>query len=53
MEYLAIIVITSISGVLGTGLGGVAGVVLKRESNKIVSLLLSFAAGIIDRKSVV
>lgn len=46
MEYLAIIVITSISGVLGTGLGGVAGVVLKRESNKIVSLLLSFAAGI-------
>ncbi len=46
MEYLAIIVITSISGVLGTGLGGVVGVVLKRESNKIVSLLLSFAAGI-------
>ena len=46
MEYLAIIVITSISGVLGTGLGGVAGVVLKRESNKSVSLLLSFAAGI-------
>lgn len=46
MEYLAIIVITSISGVIGTGLGGVAGVVLKRESNKIVSLLLSFAAGI-------
>ena len=46
MEYLAIIVITSISGVLGTGLGGVAGVVIKRESNKIVSLLLSFAAGI-------
>ena len=46
MEYIAIIVITSISGVLGTGLGGVAGVVLKRESNKIVSLLLSFAAGI-------
>lgn len=46
MEYLAITVITLISGVLGTGLGGVVGVVLKRESNKIVSLLLSFAAGI-------
>lgn len=46
MNYLALIVITFISGVVGTGLGGVAGVVLKRDSNKIVSLLLSFAAGI-------
>ena len=46
MEYLAIIVITFISGVLGTGIGGLIGVVLRRDSNKIVSLLLSFAAGI-------
>ena len=46
MDYLAIIVITLISGVVGTGLGGVIGAVLKRDSNKIVSLLLSFAAGI-------
>lgn len=46
MQYLAIIVITFISGVIGTGLGGVIGAVLKRDSNKIVSLLLSFAAGI-------
>ena len=46
MAYLAIIVITFISGVVGTGLGGVAGAVLRRDSNKIVSLLLSFAAGI-------
>jgi len=46
MEYLAIIVITFISGVVGTGLGGLAGALLKRNSNKIVSLLLSFAAGI-------
>lgn len=46
MQYLAIIVITFISGVVGTGLGGVVGAVLKRDSNKIVSLLLSFAAGI-------
>lgn len=46
MQYLAIIVITFISGVVGTGLGGVIGAVLKRDSNKIVSLLLSFAAGI-------
>ncbi|MDE5562633.1 MAG: ZIP family metal transporter [Clostridiales bacterium] len=46
MQYLAIIIITFISGVIGTGLGGVIGAILKRDSNKIVSLLLSFAAGI-------
>ncbi len=46
MDYLAIIVITFISGAIGTGLGGFVGVVLRRDSNKIVSLLLSFAAGI-------
>lgn len=46
MDYLIITIITFISGVIGTGLGGVIGAVLKRDSNKIVSLLLSFAAGI-------
>ena len=46
MDYLIITLITFISGVVGTGLGGVIGAVLKRDSNKIVSLLLSFAAGI-------
>ncbi len=46
MEYLAIIVITFISGVVGTGLGGLIGAILRRDSSKIVSLLLSFAAGI-------
>lgn len=46
MDYLAIIVITFISGVCGTGIGGLVGAVMRRESNKIVSLLLSFAAGI-------
>lgn len=46
MSYLAIVVITFISGVVGTGLGGLVGAVLRRDSNKIVSLLLSFAAGI-------
>lgn len=46
MDYLVIILITFISGVVGTGLGGVVGAVLKRDSNKVVSLLLSFAAGI-------
>jgi ZIP family zinc transporter len=46
MDYLAVIIITFISGVIGTGLGGVVGAVLRRDSTKIVSLLLSFAAGI-------
>lgn len=46
MDYLIIVVITFISGVVGTGLGGVVGAVLRRDSNKIVSLLLAFAAGI-------
>ncbi|MDE5789252.1 MAG: ZIP family metal transporter, partial [Clostridia bacterium] len=46
MDYLVITLITFISGVIGTGLGGVVGAVMKRDSNKIVSLLLSFAAGI-------
>ncbi len=46
MDYLAIIIITFVSGVVGTGLGGVIGAVLKRDSNRVVSLLLSFAAGL-------
>lgn len=46
MDYLVIAVITLISGVAGTGLGGVIGAALGRNSNKTVSLLLSFAAGI-------
>lgn len=46
MDFLIIILITFISGVIGTGLGGVIGAAMKRDSNKIVSLLLSFAAGV-------
>lgn len=41
-----VIIITAIAGVIGTGLGGLLGAVLQRESNKIVSLLLAFAGGI-------
>lgn len=44
--YLWIIIITFIAGVFGTGLGGLIGAILKRDSNKIVSLLLSFAGGV-------
>lgn len=46
MNYVAIIIITFISGVVGTGLGGVIGAVLKGKSNKSVSLLLAFAGGV-------
>lgn len=44
--FFWIVIITFISGVVGTGLGGIAGAVLKRDSNKVVSLLLSFAGGV-------
>ncbi|MBO2517411.1 MAG: ZIP family metal transporter [Clostridiales bacterium] len=41
-----VIVITAIAGVFGTGFGGVVGAVLRRESSKVVSLLLAFAGGV-------
>lgn len=41
-----LIATTTIAGVIGTGLGGAVGAMLQRESNRIVSLLLSFAAGV-------
>ncbi len=41
-----IIIITGVAGVLGTGLGGLIGAILRRDSSKLVSLLLSFAAGV-------
>ena len=41
-----LIIVTAIAGVGGTGLGGVLGALLQKDSNRTVSLLLSFAAGI-------
>ncbi len=41
-----IIVITAIAGVGGTGLGGYVGAVLRRDSSKVISLLLAFAGGV-------
>ena len=41
-----VIVITAIAGIVGTGLGGLVGAVLKRDSSKVISLLLSFAGGV-------
>ena len=41
-----VIFITFISGVMGTGIGGAAASSFKNDSNKTVSLLLSFAGGV-------
>jgi len=41
-----LILTTTISGVVGTGLGGLVGALLQKDSNRMVSLLLSFAAGV-------
>ena len=37
---------TAIAGVAGTGLGGLIGALLQKDSNRTVSLLLSFAGGV-------
>ena len=37
---------TFIAGVMGTGLGGLVGAILQKDSNRTVSLLLSFAGGV-------
>ena len=41
-----LIVTTALAGVVGTGLGGLIGAMLQRNSNRTVSLLLSFAGGV-------
>jgi len=41
-----LIAATAIAGVAGTGLGGLIGAMLQKESNRTVSLLLSFAGGV-------
>ena len=37
---------TAIAGVVGTGLGGLIGALMQKDSNRTVSLLLSFAGGV-------
>jgi len=41
-----LIVTTALAGVVGTGVGGLVGAMLQRDSNRTVSLLLSFAGGV-------
>ena len=37
---------TTLAGIVGTGLGGLIGALLQKDSNRTVSLLLSFAGGV-------
>jgi len=41
-----LILTTTLAGVVGTGLGGLVGAMLQKDSNRTVSLLLSFAGGV-------
>ena len=41
-----LILTTFLAGVVGTGLGGLVGALLQKDSNRTVSLLLSFAGGV-------
>ena len=41
-----LIITTALAGVVGTGLGGLIGALLQKDSNRTVSLLLSFAGGV-------
>lgn len=41
-----LVITTTLAGVAGTGLGGIIGALFKKDSNRTVSLLLSFAGGV-------
>ena len=41
-----LLVTTALAGVAGTGLGGLIGALLQKDSKRVVSLLLSFAGGV-------
>lgn len=43
---LDLLITTTLAGVVGTGTGGLIGALFKKDSNRTVSLLLSFAAGV-------
>ena len=47
MQVLGTLILTTtLAGVVGTGLGGLIGALLQKDSNRVVSLLLSFAGGV-------
>ena len=41
-----LLITTAMAGVVGTGIGGLIGALLQKDSNRMVSLLLSFAGGV-------
>ena len=43
---VTLIVTTALAGIGGTGLGGIIGAILQKDSKRTVSLLLSFAGGV-------
>ena len=45
-NFWFVIIISIISGIISTGIGGLFGAIFKKDSSKVVSLLLSFAGGI-------
>ena len=45
-NFWFVVIISTISGVFGTGFGGFIGSIFKKDNSKIVSLLLNFAGGI-------
>ena len=45
-SFIWVIIITAIAGIGGTGIGGLIGAIFNRNSEKTVSLLLSFAGGV-------
>ncbi len=47
MDVIGTIILTTfLAGVVGTGIGGLVGALLQKDSNRVVSLLLSFAGGV-------
>ncbi len=44
--FWLVVLITAVAGIVGTGLGGFIGALFNKNSEKVVSLLLSFAAGV-------
>ena len=45
-SMLQLLITTTLAGVVGTGLGGVVGALFRKDSSKTISLLLSFAGGV-------
>ena len=46
--FAFVTIVTLISGAGGTGLGGIIGALFNSKSNKVVSLLLAFAGGVMS-----